>query len=71
MKKFLWNIFKERNRRECEEYANVILEANLPTRTKICFMIKENLLKYKEDDKNDSQEIREKNKSKDVKERSA
>lgn len=54
-----------------EEYANVILEANLSTRTKICFMIKENLLKYKEDYKNDSQEVREKNKSEDVKERSA
>lgn len=33
-----------------EEYANVILEANLPTRTKICFLIHENLLKYKEDE---------------------
>lgn len=40
-----------------ERYAEAILESDLPIRTKICFIIKENLLKYKEDDKNESEDV--------------
>ncbi len=40
-----------------EAYTEEILKANLPLRTKICFMMEENLLKYKED-YNESEDVK-------------